>query len=135
MFLKLKTVPQMSVELEEPASVIRHWVKRHNVPFQQKSRMHYKYFGVAGQTKLHRIKKLYREDLYSAIGVDKQLTKKGYENVKDVRKSKTVLPTESKRSSLRSQESTGNQRVKEEGTDDYEDVSEVFENYWDQYIT
>ena len=135
MFLKLKTVPQMSVELEEPASVIRHWVKRHNVPFQQKSRMHYKYFGVAGQAKLHRIKKLYREDLYSAIGVDKQLTKKGYENVKDVRKSKTVLPTESKRSSLRSQESTGNQRVKEEGTDDYEDVSEVFENYWDQYIT
>jgi len=90
---------------------------------------------VAGQAKLHRIKKLYREDLYSAIGVDKQLTKKGYENVKDVRKSKTVLPTESKRSSLRSQESTGNQRVKEEGTDDYEDVSEVFENYWDQYIT
>ena len=135
MFLKLKTVPQMSVELEEPASVIRHWVKRHNVPFQQKSRMHYKYFGVAGQAKLHRIKKLYREDLYSAIGVDKQLTKKGYYNVKNVRESKTILFTESERSSLQRKESIGTQRVKKEGTDDYEDVSEIPQDYWDQYIT
>lgn len=135
MFLKLKTVPQMSVELEEPASAIRHWVKRHNVPFQQKSRMHHKYFGVAGQAKLHRIKKLYREDLYSAIGVDKQLTKKGYDNVKNVRESKTILSQQSKQSSLQRKESIGTQRVKEEGTDDYEDVSEIPQDYWDQYIT
>ena len=97
--------------------------------------MHYKYFGVAGQAKLHRIKKLYREDLYSAIGVDKQLTKKGYDNVKNVRESETVLSTESKRSSLQRKESIGTQRVKEEGTDDYEDVSEIPQDYWDQYIT
>lgn len=135
MFLKLKTVPQMSVELEEPASAIRHWVKRHNVPFQQKSRMHHKYFGVAGQAKLHRIKKLYREDCYSAIGVDKQLTKKGYDNVKNVRESKTILSQQSKQSSLQRKESIGTQRVKEEGTDDYEDVSEIPQDYWDQYIT
>lgn len=135
MFLKLKTVPQMSVELEESASAIRHWVKRHNVPFQQKSRMHHKYFGVAGQAKLHRIKKLYREDCYSAIGVDKQLVKKGYDNVKNVRESKTILSTESERSSLQRKESIGTQRVKEEGTDDYEDVSEIPQDYWDQYIT
>ena len=134
MFLKLKTVPQMSVELEEPASAIRHWVKRHNVPFQQKSRMHHKYFGVAGQAKLHRIKKLYREDCYSAIGVDKQLTKKGYDNVKNVRESKTILSTESERSSLQRKESIGTERVKEKGTDDSEDVSKVLKDYWDQYI-
>ena len=135
MFLKLKTVPQMSVELEEPASAIRHWVKRHNVPFQQKSRMHHKYFGVAGQAKLHRIKKLYREDCYSAIGVDKQLTKKGYDNVKNVRESKTILSQQSKQSSLQRKESVGTQGVKEKGTDDYEDVSEIPQDYWDQYIT
>mgnify|MGYP005724432271 FL=1 len=99
----------MSVELEEPASAIRHWVKRHNVPFQQKSRMHHKYFGVAGQAKLHRIKKLYREDCYSAIGVDKQLTKKGYDNVKNVRESKTILSQQSKQSSLQRKESVGTQ--------------------------
>ena len=125
----------MSVELEEPPYVIRHWVRVHSVPFQQKTPKHYKYFGVAGQTMLHRIKKLYREELYSAEGVSKQLTKKGYNNVKNVRETKRVLSTESKRSSLQRKESIGTQRVKEEGADDYEDVSEIFENYWDQYIT
>ena len=96
--------------------------------------MHHKYFGVAGQAKLHRIKKLYREDCYSAIGVDKQLTKKGYDNVKNVRESKTILSTESERSSLQRKESIGTERVKEKGTDDSEDVSKVLKDYWDQYI-
>ena len=84
---------------------------------------------------LHRIKKLYREELYSAEGVSKQLTKKGYNNVKNVRETKRILPGESKQSSLQRQESTRTQGVKKEGTDDHEDVSEIFENYWDQYIT
>lgn len=135
MFKKLKTIPIMSVELEEPPYVIRHWVRVHSVPFQQKTPKHYKYFGVAGQTMLHRIKKLYREELYSAEGVSKQLTKKGYNNVKNVRETERILPRQSEQSSLQRQESTGTQRVKKEGTDDHGDVSEVPQDYWDQYIT
>lgn len=84
---------------------------------------------------LHRIKKLYREELYSAEGVSKQLTKKGYNNVKNVRETKRILPRQSEQSSLQRQESTGTQRVKKEGTDDHGDVSEVPQDYWDQYIT
>ena len=84
---------------------------------------------------LHRIKKLYREELYSAEGVSKQLTKKGYNNVKNVRETKRILPRQSEQSSLQRQESTRTQRVKEEGTDDHGDVSEVPQDYWDQYIT
>ena len=41
----------------------------------------------------------------------------------------------SKQSSLQRKESIGTQRVKEEGTDDFEDVSEIPQDYWDQYIT
>ena len=84
---------------------------------------------------LHRIKKLYREELYSAEGVSKQLTKKGYNNVKNVRETKRILPRQSEQSSLQRQESIGTQRVKKEGTDDHGDVSEVPQDYWDQYIT
>ena len=125
----------LSIELEEPAHVIRFWTKRHSVPTQQKSPAHYKYYNSRSVEQLKLIKKLYRESFMAARGVDKILKKKGYKNVKDVRKSKTILLAESKRSSLQRQESIGTQRVQEKGTNDYEDVSEIPEDYWDQYIT
>ena len=124
----------LSVELEEPAHVIRFWTKRHSVPTQQKSPAHYKYYNSRSVEQLKLIKKLYRESFMAARGVDKILKKKGYKNVKDVRKSKTILLAESKRSSLQRKKSIGTQRVKEEGTDDYQDVSKVLKDYWDQYI-
>jgi len=133
--MRFKTVPMLSIELEEPAHVIRFWTKRHSVPTQQKSPAHYKYYNSRSVEQLKLIKKLYRESFMAARGVDKILKKKGYKNVKDVRKSKTILLAESKRSSLQRQESIGTQRVQEKGTNDYEDVSEIPEDYWDQYIT
>jgi len=132
--MRFKTVPMLSIELEEPAHVIRFWTKRHSVPTQQKSPAHYNYYNSRSVEQLKLIKKLYRESFMAAQGVDKILKKKGYKNVKDVRKSKTILLAESKRSSLQRQESVGTQRVQEKGTDDYEDVSEIPEDYWDQYI-
>ena len=133
--MRFKTVPMLSVELEEPAHVIRFWTKRHSVPTQQKSPAHYKYYSSRSVEQMKLIKKLYRESFMAARGVDKILIKKGYNNVKNVRETKRILFGQSKRSSLQRQESTRTQRVKKEGTDDHEDVSEVPEDYWDQYIT
>ena len=125
----------LSVELEEPAHVIRFWTKRHRVPTQQKSPAHYKYYSSRSVEQMKLIKKLYRESFMAARGVDKILIKKGYNNVKNVRETKRIFLGQSKQSSLQRQESTRTQRVKKEGTDDHEDVSEVPEDYWDQYIT
>ena len=133
--MRFKTVPMLSVELEEPAHVIRFWTKRHSVPTQQKSPVHYKYYNSRSVEQMKLIKKLYRDSFMAARGVDKILIKKGYNNVKNVRETKRILLGQSKRSSLQRQESTRTQRVKKEGTDDHEDVSEVPQDYWDQYIT
>tara|TARA_R100001079_G_scaffold97958_1_gene61644 strand:- start:199 stop:600 length:402 start_codon:yes stop_codon:yes gene_type:complete len=133
--MRFKKVSDLSIELKEPAHVIRFWTERHNVHVKQKTRYHHKYYDNRSVAQLRLIRKLYRESFMAAQGVDKILKKKGYKNVKDVRKSKTILLAESKRSSLQRQESIGTQRVQEKGTDDYEDVSEIPEDYWDQYIT
>jgi len=132
--MRFKTVPMLSIELEEPAHVIRFWTKRHSVPTQQKSPAHYKYYNSRSVEQMKLIKKLYRESFMAARGVDRILIKKGYNNVKNVRKSEAIFSTKSKQSSLQRKESIGTQRVKEEGTDDYEDVSKVLKDYWDQYI-
>ena len=68
----------LSVELEEPAHVIRFWTKRHSVPTQQKSPVHYKYYNSRSVAQMQLIKKLYRESFMAARGVDKILKKKGF---------------------------------------------------------